>query len=98
MIRKFIVNRLYDLADLICLAADRFSPEDDSVWRERMWETYKERIEAEELAEWPEPRVPPLIDMPPGLSVLDLDTGEVTHRPVYVRWADQFTYGEDDDE
>lgn len=36
-LRGFLVNRLYDAANVICIAADKLSPQDDSIWRERMW-------------------------------------------------------------
>jgi hypothetical protein len=49
MMRAFVVNRLYDLANVLCIAADRLSPADDSVWRARMWSAYGVTAKPDEL-------------------------------------------------
>lgn len=37
MIRKALVNTLYQTASAMCIAADWLSDESDQIWRERMW-------------------------------------------------------------
>lgn len=37
MIRKLVVNGLYDLAKLITYAADALAPPCDNIWRSRQW-------------------------------------------------------------
>lgn len=44
--RKFLVNALYNVANVLCIAADKLSPADDSVWRERRWEEYEWKVPA----------------------------------------------------
>lgn len=44
MIRKFIVNRIYDLASALCNLADALAGAEDEIWRERMWTTYEDRL------------------------------------------------------
>lgn len=68
--RKFIFNKLYDLANAICLLADRLSPENDEIWRERMWQSHDEKLAEQEaevevaepeslgaLLKWPNPEI-----------------------------------------
>jgi hypothetical protein len=40
MIRKFIVNRLYDCANILCRVADLPSPTADEIWRSRIWQQW----------------------------------------------------------
>lgn len=65
-IRNGAVSLLYGIANKLCILADRLSPPDDHVWRERRWKQ----------------------QLPAGASVLDIQTGTVTHLP--GSWASNF--------
>lgn len=45
MIRAFVINQLYNMANLLCVLAERLSPQDDSVWRDRMWKLYSDNVD-----------------------------------------------------
>lgn len=40
MIRKLVVNGLYEVAKLITYAADALAPPCDNIWRSRQWKQW----------------------------------------------------------
>lgn len=54
MIRKLIVNTLYDFAKLITYAADALAPSCDNIWRERAWQRWdSQRIQQRPYQRYP---------------------------------------------